>query len=215
VAAAGAAPKSAKQLRRERQDALLQQAARSRLDPVSGKVRCQACGKTLPSHALLAQHLKDKHGGVNSEDVKYAALAAAQAPAAAAGSSGDFRPTSGASGGAAAATAASQGKPRVKGRALLLSDLLFAPSRRLGARLQPSKRLVPAARPGGWLGAQASCLVTWHARPGPCSGTGMCGPRCLTRPGRAGMPPALQGRASLGPSRCCERGPFWDGLAGC
>ena len=31
----------------------------------AGVVRCQACGKALADHASLAQHLRDRHRGLN------------------------------------------------------------------------------------------------------------------------------------------------------
>ena len=38
----------------------------ARLRPAcAGLVRCQACGKALADHASLAQHLRDRHRGLN------------------------------------------------------------------------------------------------------------------------------------------------------
>ena len=48
----------------------------------AGQLRCRACGKALPDHGVLAQHLKDAHGGRNSPG---AVLPPAAAPAAAGG----------------------------------------------------------------------------------------------------------------------------------
>lgn len=31
----------------------------------AGVVRCQACGKALADHSSLAQHLRDRHRGLN------------------------------------------------------------------------------------------------------------------------------------------------------
>ena len=49
----------------------------------AGQLRCRACGKALPDHGVLAQHLKDAHGGRNSPG------SAAPPPAAAAAGSDD------------------------------------------------------------------------------------------------------------------------------
>lgn len=37
---------------------------------VAGKLRCLSCGRVCSSYAVLAQHLKDKHDGVNSADLQ-------------------------------------------------------------------------------------------------------------------------------------------------
>ncbi|GAX84954.1 hypothetical protein CEUSTIGMA_g12375.t1 [Chlamydomonas eustigma] len=52
----------------------LSQARQSPVDPSTGKVRCRACGVAFVSYTSLAQHLGSKHGGLNSEDSKYAQL---------------------------------------------------------------------------------------------------------------------------------------------
>ncbi|KAK9814056.1 hypothetical protein WJX72_000039 [[Myrmecia] bisecta] len=44
---------------------LMREARKSRVDALSGKLRCLGCGKVVPDYARLAQHLKDKHSGVN------------------------------------------------------------------------------------------------------------------------------------------------------
>lgn len=62
TATAAAGPSSAPPARSSL-EALLAQAKRSTLDPVSGKVRCRACGQAFPSYTRLAQHLGSKHEG--------------------------------------------------------------------------------------------------------------------------------------------------------
>ena len=49
---------------------------------VAGQLRCQACGRALPDHGALGQHVKDAHGGRNSPSP----VAVAQQPQEAAGS---------------------------------------------------------------------------------------------------------------------------------
>ncbi|KAK9818831.1 hypothetical protein WJX74_008862 [Apatococcus lobatus] len=49
---------------------VMQQAQKSRVDALSGKLRCLSCGRVCTSYAVLAQHLKDKHDGVNSTDLQ-------------------------------------------------------------------------------------------------------------------------------------------------
>ena len=50
------------------------------LPGAAGKLRCQACGKVLANHAILAQHLKDKHQGHNRPDAPSSAVASQQQP---------------------------------------------------------------------------------------------------------------------------------------
>ena len=40
-------------------------ANRSATPCIAGTLRCMACGKQFPDSARLAQHLQDKHGGLN------------------------------------------------------------------------------------------------------------------------------------------------------
>jgi hypothetical protein len=49
---------------------LMAEAHKSPADPVSGRVRCKACGKAFSAYSFLAQHLKQRHFGLNSEDAK-------------------------------------------------------------------------------------------------------------------------------------------------
>eukprot|EP00793_Prasinoderma_coloniale_P005529 PRCOL_00004937-RA len=55
-----------------RPGAALDVRAEARKSPVDryGKVKCLTCGRHFPGFAPLEQHLKDKHGGVNSETAK-------------------------------------------------------------------------------------------------------------------------------------------------
>jgi ribosomal protein L7Ae-like RNA K-turn-binding protein len=46
---------------------LLAEALKSRADAMSGKRWCLSCGRAFPSLSRLAQHLADKHGGVNGD----------------------------------------------------------------------------------------------------------------------------------------------------
>ncbi|BDA49260.1 probable selenocysteine insertion sequence-binding protein 2-like at C-terminar half [Coccomyxa sp. Obi] len=45
----------------------MQEALKSRRDALTGQLRCQLCAKVMPDYNILAQHLKDKHGGQASE----------------------------------------------------------------------------------------------------------------------------------------------------
>ncbi|KAK9858850.1 hypothetical protein WJX84_009351 [Apatococcus fuscideae] len=69
---------------RSSQTGLMQQAQKSRIDALSGKLRCLSCGRVCPSYTILAQHLKDKHDGINSSDLRE------EAPASAGHSNGGF-----------------------------------------------------------------------------------------------------------------------------
>ena len=69
--AAEAGPPAAAPTEKERRRAALQREARkSKVDAVTGKVRCLACGKALADFRTLEQHLKDKHFGLNSPEAK-------------------------------------------------------------------------------------------------------------------------------------------------
>ncbi len=41
--------------------------AQTRDCAAAGQLRCQLCAKVVPDHSILAQHLKDKHGGDSAE----------------------------------------------------------------------------------------------------------------------------------------------------
>ncbi|EIE24823.1 hypothetical protein COCSUDRAFT_46959 [Coccomyxa subellipsoidea C-169] len=45
----------------------MQEALKTRRDALTGQLRCQLCAKVVPDHSILAQHLKDKHGGDSAE----------------------------------------------------------------------------------------------------------------------------------------------------
>ncbi|KAI8114615.1 hypothetical protein M9434_002736 [Picochlorum sp. BPE23] len=55
-------------VKRQRQMALLEQALKSPQDAVSGARWCLGCGKKYNDVFTLAQHIKDKHGGINSSE---------------------------------------------------------------------------------------------------------------------------------------------------
>ncbi|KAI8100497.1 hypothetical protein M9435_006981 [Picochlorum sp. BPE23] len=54
--------------KRQRQMALLEQALKSPQDAVSGARWCLGCGKKYNDVFTLAQHIKDKHGGINASE---------------------------------------------------------------------------------------------------------------------------------------------------
>lgn len=53
---------------------VVQQAYLSKQDPVSGRLRCRACGKAFELYRQLGQHLLEKHNGLNSQDAKFLKL---------------------------------------------------------------------------------------------------------------------------------------------
>ena len=55
-------------------ESVMQQAYLSKQDPVSGRLRCKACGKAFELYRQLGQHLLEKHDGMNSQDAKFLKL---------------------------------------------------------------------------------------------------------------------------------------------
>lgn len=118
----------------------------------AGQLRCRACGKALPDHGVLAQHLRDAHGGRNSPG-----------PHAAPGARG-----AAASGGVGAAAAPVRGKPS---NGLSLADLLDAALQKRTAvgqavearRLQRRERPAPREAATYKKGIQGTIRV--HTRP--------------------------------------------------
>lgn len=49
---------------------LMSEAHKSPVDPDTGRIRCRACGRAFAAYTFLAQHLKQRHFGINSEDAK-------------------------------------------------------------------------------------------------------------------------------------------------
>jgi hypothetical protein len=55
-------------------ESVMQQAYLSKEDPISGRIRCKACGKAFEMYRQLGQHLIEKHDGLNSQDAKFLQL---------------------------------------------------------------------------------------------------------------------------------------------
>lgn len=61
-------PLSAAEEKARARQVLAAEARKSPVDRATGKVRCLSCGRAFAGFRILEQHLRDKHGGVNSED---------------------------------------------------------------------------------------------------------------------------------------------------
>ena len=80
-----AAPLSADEAKAQARRVLAAEARKSPVDRETGKVRCLTCRRVFVSFRVLEQHLKDKHGGVNSEEAPLWAKGQAPPPAGTAG----------------------------------------------------------------------------------------------------------------------------------
>ena len=89
-AGAGEAPPppvllSAAEVKAQARRVLAAEARKSPVDRETGKVRCLTCRRAFVSFRVLEQHLKDKHGGINSEEAPLWAKGPTSPPAGTAG----------------------------------------------------------------------------------------------------------------------------------